>query len=214
MNCTGAMEYKNIKLLKNWLAITDGNTTFEVKKGIDTVTGKRGFQMEIVAEFKSQNFATVPPNHLEISSCSVGYHRSMIQLGGGAYTSYLVPLLKGTIENVACQFIQQMGQLKDGRRGFASKQLQRINQLIQNMSSSPYIDPIKAQDEVLRNIGESNADDVVQLDSDVFYSIASYAVNNVLGGRAKEGTENDDLLVNGMARKLLYNERRISTVQP
>ena len=67
MNCTGAMEYKNIKLLKNWLAITDGNTTFEVKKGIDTVTGKRGFQMEIVAEFKSQNFATVPPNHLEIS---------------------------------------------------------------------------------------------------------------------------------------------------
>ena len=100
-----------------------------------------------------------------------------------------------------------MGQLKDGRRGFASKQLQRINQLIQNMSSSPYIDPIKAQDEVLRNIGESNADDVVQLDSDVFYSIASYAVNNVLGGRAKEGTENDDLLVNGMARKLLYNEK-------
>ena len=90
--------------------------------------------MEFVADFESPNCndASQRIGHINVL---VSMHDDMISLRTSSITALLLPLFRGTIEEVICQIVSQMGTLKDGSPGFASRQLLNIYDLIEDMSS-------------------------------------------------------------------------------
>ena len=209
LKCTGKLAYRNMQLFADWMPlISDGETQFAINKGRGS-DGRRGAQFEFTTEFESPDFAKTTPKELVIQRCSFSMHKDMLTLDSTIAT-ILIPIFQGTIEEVFCQIVGQMGVLKDGSPGFATRQLLNIYDLIENMSSYKKIDPLVVEAETMDSIRRDNFDvkDVLRLDSNILYSAASFLLNNVLGVvNASDPT--DDILVNGMAREILYDDKGV-----
>ena len=199
--CTGRLLTKGLKIsgfLGSVLpSIPDGDQKFELQRD------KGGISLDMTFETTSENFDLHPPNLFNVTQCNFDLPRDMI-IFDSTIANIIIPILKGALEGIVCQIVEQLGVLKSGKDGIFTAGLKALNKAIDESMAAvaPDVGAEDAKFEAELSDRGVPAGDILSFDDNELFDFVSVVINDVMGGRG-EDDPSGELLVNEFIRTAL-----------